>query len=201
MTSLAQVEGLVFIAGDEGISLDNLKALTEFQKPALIAMLDELARKYKTDDDCSFELLQNAEVYRLATKANLNPVIKQYFEEPLSTNLTQASLEVLAIIAYRQPVTRIEVDEIRGVQSSSIIQKLQLRNLIEDIGRKNEPGRPIIYGTSNYFLNYFGLKSLTELPQLTDQDNLIDNTEMTGDLFLAAFNKQNNTIQTDTKKE
>ncbi|MBM7543811.1 SMC-Scp complex subunit ScpB [Periweissella beninensis] len=201
MTSLAQVEGLVFIAGDEGISLDNLKALTEFQKPALIAMLDELARKYKTDDDCSFELLQNAEVYRLATKANLNPVIKQYFEEPLSTNLTQASLEVLAIIAYRQPVTRIEVDEIRGVQSSSIIQKLQLRNLIEDIGRKNKPGRPIIYGTSNYFLNYFGLKSLTELPQLTDQDNLIDNTEMTGDLFLAAFNKQNNTIQTDTKKE
>lgn len=191
MTNLAQVEGLVFIAGDEGISLANLAELTSFQKPALIAMLDELARKYQTDPDCSFELLQNEEIYRLATKTNLNTIVKQYFEEPLSTNLTQASLEVLAIIAYRQPVTRIEVDEIRGVQSSSIIQKLQLRNLIEEIGRKNEPGRPIIYGTSNYFLNYFGLKKLSDLPQLAKQDIPTDETEMTGDLFLAAFNQKN----------
>lgn len=190
MTNLAQIEGLIFVAGDEGISLGNLATLTGFARPAIQAMIETLTKKYNEDADCSFELLTNDNIFRFATKQALGDLIKRYFEAPLSTSLSQASLEVLAIIAYRQPVTRVEIDEIRGVQSGSMIQKLQLRNLITDIGRKNEPGRPIMYGTSNYFLNYFGLASIDELPQLTEMGDLLDNEQMTGDLFLAAFNNR-----------
>lgn len=190
MTNLAQIEGLVFVAGDEGISLGNLATLTGFARPAIQAMIETLTKKYNEDADCSFELLTNDNIFRFATKQALGDLIKRYFEAPLSTSLSQASLEVLAIIAYRQPVTRVEIDEIRGVQSGSMIQKLQLRNLITDIGRKNEPGRPIMYGTSNYFLNYFGLASIDDLPQLTEMGDLLDNEQMTGDLFLAAFNNR-----------
>lgn len=190
LTNLAQIEGLVFVAGDEGISLGNLATLTGFARPAIQAMIETLTKKYNEDADCSFELLTNDNIFRFATKQALGDLIKRYFEAPLSTSLSQASLEVLAIIAYRQPVTRVEIDEIRGVQSGSMIQKLQLRNLITDIGRKNEPGRPIMYGTSNYFLNYFGLASIDDLPQLTEMGDLLDNEQMTGDLFLAAFNNR-----------
>lgn len=189
LTNLAQIESLIFVAGDEGIELEQLATLTGFERPTLIQMLAQLASKYQQDDDCSFELLQSDETYRLATKALVAPLVKQFFEAPLSTHLTQASLEVLAIIAYRQPVTRIEIDEIRGVQSSSIIQKLQLRNLITDVGRKSEPGRPIMYGTSPYFLDYFGLTSIDKLPALIES-NLADDQPLSGDLFLTAFNNR-----------
>lgn len=190
MTNLAQLESLIFVAGDEGIELAELAVLTGFDRPMITTMLDELAEKYQADNDCSFELLQSDETYRLATKAIVAPIVKQFFEAPLSTHLTQASLEVLAIIAYRQPVTRIEIDEVRGVQSSSIIQKLQLRNLITDVGRKNEPGRPIMYGTSSYFLDYFGLANIDDLPPLAAATALDDDQVMSGDLFLTAFNKR-----------
>lgn len=190
MTNLAQIESLIFVAGDEGIELDELVTLTGFEKSVVNELLDALAHKYQADADCSFELLHSDATYRLATKAIVAPLVKQFFEAPLSTHLTQASLEVLAIIAYRQPVTRIEIDEIRGGQSSSIIQKLQLRNLITDVGRKNEPGRPIMYGTSSYFLDYFGLANIAELPPLAEAAVLDDEQSLSGDLFLNAFNNR-----------
>lgn len=190
MTNLAQIESLIFVAGDEGINLSELATLTGFDTSAVTGMLADLATKYQMDTECSFELLQSDQTYRLATKKEVAPLVKQFFEAPLSTHLTQASLEVLAIIAYRQPVTRVEIDEIRGVQSSSIIQKLQLRNLITDIGRKNEPGRPIMYSTSSYFLDYFGLTTIEDLPTLTDQVVAENDATLTGDLFLAAFNNR-----------
>lgn len=190
MTKLAQLESLIFVAGDEGITLSELAALTLLTVTEIKTLLNELAVKYDSDQDCSLELLKSDTTYRLATKTNLAPLVKKFFEAPLSTHLTQASLEVLAIIAYRQPVTRIEIDEIRGVQSSSIIQKLQLRNLITDVGRKNEPGRPIMYGTSSYFLDYFALATIDDLPSLTTETSFTGADEMSGDLFLSAFNKR-----------
>jgi len=126
-------------------------------------------------------------VYRLATKAEVEPVVKKYFESPLSTNLSRASLEVLAIIAYKQPITRIEIDDIRGVQSSSTIQKLVLRQMIEDTGRADEPGRPIIYKTTAEFLNYFGLKTIKELPPLKDEEA---DDESQSETLINLFNKQ-----------
>jgi len=186
-TNLQQVASLLFVSGDEGVSVGQLAELTGFMKPAIHEMVAVLKKSYDADQDCPFTVLESADVYRLATKAEVEPVVKKYFESPLSTNLSRASLEVLAIIAYKQPITRIEIDDIRGVQSSSTIQKLVLRQMIEDTGRADEPGRPIIYKTTAEFLNYFGLKTIKELPPLKDEEA---DDESQSETLINLFNKQ-----------
>lgn len=188
MTNIEQIEALLFVAGDEGVTVAELEHATGFAKPAITTMLTNLAEKYADQADCALTVLSTENTYRLATKADVAGVVKRYFEAPLSTSLSQASLEVLAIIAYRQPLTRIEIDEIRGVHSGSTIQKLVLRQLVTETGRLSEPGRPILYGTTELFLDYFGLKSLDDLPAidlaaLSDAEHPAPET----DLFLTAF--------------
>ncbi|CAM3057179.1 SMC-Scp complex subunit ScpB [Lactiplantibacillus plajomi] len=188
MTNIEQIEALLFVAGDEGVTVAELEHATGFAKPAITTMLTSLAEKYADQADCALTVLSTENTYRLATKADVAGVVKRYFEAPLSTSLSQASLEVLAIIAYRQPLTRIEIDEIRGVHSGSTIQKLVLRQLVTETGRLSEPGRPILYGTTELFLDYFGLKSLDDLPAidlaaLSDAEHPAPET----DLFLTAF--------------
>ncbi|EEW53351.1 SMC-Scp complex subunit ScpB [Limosilactobacillus antri] len=185
-SNLAQVEGLLFISGDEGITLGDLAKITGFMKPALRRMLADLQTKYAQDQDSALILLQSADTYRLATKQELAPVIKHFFEVPLTVPLTTALLETLAIIAYRQPITRLEIDSIRGVQSSGGIQKLMVRGLIDTKGRLDAPGRPFLYVTTDNFLDYFGLGSLDELPALPEQVDA-DDPGLSGDLFLAAL--------------
>lgn len=185
-SNLAQVEGLLFISGDEGITLGDLAKITGFMKPALRRMLADLQTKYARDQDSALILLQSADTYRLATKQELAPVIKHFFEVPLTVPLTTALLETLAIIAYRQPITRLEIDSIRGVQSSGGIQKLMVRGLIDTKGRLDAPGRPFLYVTTDNFLDYFGLGSLDELPALPEQVDA-DDPGLSGDLFLAAL--------------
>lgn len=193
MSPLAQIESLLFVSGDEGITVADLAAATGLLRPAILASLERLAEKYRDDSDSALELMVNETTYRLVTKAATGDLIKRYFENPLSTSLSPASLEVLAIIAYRQPITRIEIDEIRGVQSASTVQKLVLRRLIEDAGRLDEPGRPKLYRTSAYFLDYFGLEELTDLPPLPAAATTGDHAdEDGGDIFLKAFNQQLN---------
>lgn len=194
MSPLAQIESLLFVSGDEGISVADLSAATGLMRPAVLATLERLAQKYAADEASALELMVNDTTYRLVTKEAASDLVKRYFENPLSTSLSPASLEVLAIIAYRQPITRIEIDEIRGVQSASTVQKLVLRRLVEDAGRLDEPGRPKLYQTSDYFLDYFGLEQLAELPPLPAAAQPSETTadEATGDLFLQVFNQQLN---------
>lgn len=192
MSNLAKIEGLLFISGDEGITVADLSSLTGFMKPAVLGMLEKLGQRYAADEDCALTLLQSGETYRLATKASLAPIMKNYFEKPLTSPLTQALLEVLAIIAYRQPITRIEIDDLRGVQSSGSIQKLVARGLIETHGRLNVPGRPFKYVTTNAFLDYFGLQTLEDLPPLTEQMSL---EEMDSDIFLRALQSRQEKLE------
>lgn len=139
-------------------------------------------------------MLEVGNHYQLATKKEYAGIIKKYAVSPLSTNLSQAALETLAIIAYKQPLTRMEIDEIRGVQTSGALQKLLLRGLIEDKGRVNGPGRAILYGTTNYFMDYFGLKNIKELPAIDELEQ--DQEEVESDLFLKNsinnFNRKKN---------
>ena len=135
MENIAQIEGLLFIAGDEGISVADLARITGFMKPAVNELLTRLQEKYQADPQTALTLLNSGEVFRLATKAELAPVMKTYFEVPLTTPLSQAVLEVLAIVAYKQPLTRLEIDDIRGVQSSGSLQKLVVRGLVQTHGR------------------------------------------------------------------
>ncbi|HJA73681.1 MAG TPA: SMC-Scp complex subunit ScpB [Candidatus Limosilactobacillus faecipullorum] len=177
MNNQAKIEALLFIAGDEGITLGDLANLTGLLKPAVQGLLGEITEKYAQDETCALKLLVSADTYRLATKGELAPVVKDYFETPLTVPLTPALLEVLAIIAYRQPITRIEIDDLRGVQSSGSIQKLVVRGLVETKGRLNVPGRPFRYATTTAFLDYFGLADLSELPPLSEPAEEIMDSE------------------------
>lgn len=191
ITNMAQVEGLLFISGDEGITVADIAKITGFMKPAVVELLNRLGKSYAANPNSALILLQSDQTYRLATKQELAPVIKHYFEVPLSMPLTTALLEVLAIIAYRQPITRLEIDDIRGVQSSGSLQKLMARGLIDTHGRLAAPGRPFQYVTTTAFLDYFGLKSLADLPPLPDEVDL-DSPAVSGDLFLEALQSRNN---------
>ena len=186
LTNQAQIEGLLFISGDEGITLGDLAKVSGFMKPAILSILQDLKNKYENDPSSACVLLESDQTYRLATKHQLAGVIKHYFEVPLTVPLTKALLEVLAIVAYRQPITRLEIDDIRGVQSSGSLQKLMVRGLVDTHGRLDAPGRPFLYATTPAFLDYFGLSNLKELPPLPDQDEL-DLSDMNGDIFLEAL--------------
>ncbi len=109
-----------------------------------------------------------AEGYQLCTRHEYNDFIRKFLKLDRSTRLSQPSLDTLSIIAYKQPLTRLEVDEIRGVDSSGVIKTLLEKKVIGPAGRKKVPGRPIMYRTTQKFLEYFGLKDLNDLPTLED---------------------------------
>lgn len=164
---ISVLEGLLFVAGDDGISLEEASYILELERSAVRQLLDELKKRLE-DENSGLELLLTASHYKLVTKASLKTYIEKYAVSPYSSQLSQASLETLAIIAYKQPVTRVDIESIRGVQSSGSIQKLLLRDLIEEAGRLETPGRPKLYKTTAYFMDYFGLESLEALPDASD---------------------------------
>ena len=164
---ISVLEGLLFVAGDDGISLEEASYILELERSAVRQLLDELKKRIE-DENSGLELLLTASHYKLVTKASLKSYIEKYAVSPYSSQLSQASLETLAIIAYKQPVTRVDIESIRGVQSSGSIQKLLLRDLIEEAGRLETPGRPKLYKTTAYFMDYFGLESLDALPDASD---------------------------------
>ena len=164
---ISVLERLLFVAGDDGITLEEASYILELERSAVRQLLDELKKRLE-DENSGLELLLTASHYKLVTKASLKSYIEKYAVSPYSSQLSQASLETLAIIAYKQPVTRVDIESIRGVQSSGSIQKLLLRDLIEEAGRLETPGRPKLYKTTAYFMDYFGLESLDALPDASD---------------------------------
>ncbi|GBG94854.1 segregation and condensation protein ScpB [Ligilactobacillus salitolerans] len=169
LANQAKIESLLFVSGNQGITVSELAQLCGLMKPAVLAQLKKLQQKYLADHTCSFELYQTGEHYKLTTKKAFAPIIKNYFELPTTSTLSAQAMETLAIVAYKQPITRTEIDEIRGVQSSAMLQKLIRYDLLKEAGRSDLPGRPILYVTTEEFLNYFGLTNLSELPQLEEQ--------------------------------
>lgn len=180
LSNQAKIESLLFVSGSEGISLTELSQMVGMLKPAVHDQIARLNEKYRDDSSCSFEILEAGERFRLATKKGFAPLLRQYFEAPSMVEISGACLETLSIVAYKQPVTRIDIEEIRGVQSGGMIQKLLLLDLIREDGRLDAPGRPILYSTTANFLDYFGIKSLSDLPELPegkddeDDDNVME---------------------------
>ncbi|EMB71471.1 SMC-Scp complex subunit ScpB [Streptococcus mutans] len=183
MTPLSKIEALLFVAGEDGLSLRQLAILLDIPVTALLQQLEKMAQKYERDDNSALSLLESSKTYKLVTKKDYADLLRQYSKTPINQSLSRASLEVLSIIAYKQPITRIEVDNIRGVNSSSAISKLQAFDLIQEAGKKEVLGRPNLYVTSDYFLDYMGINSLEELPdassiELKDEEfTLFDNKE------------------------
>lgn len=174
------IEGLLFLAGEEGISVAQLAEVTEQRKEIINDALLDLKNSFERAGR-GLQVVQIAGNYQLATLPQHAPYFERLAYSPSRSSLSQAALETLSIIAYRQPITRIEVEEIRGVKSERAIHTLVNKDLIEEVGRAEAIGRPILYGTTKAFLDYFGLASLKDLPVMEDiepSDQLEEETQL-----------------------
>lgn len=183
----AIIEGLLFVSGDDGVSIKTLSRVLDITEQAVEHLLSELIYDYEHTVR-GIMIMQSHEMYHLTTKPEHSQFFKKLLETPQSTKLSQAGLETLAIIAYQQPITRLEIEEIRGVNSDRPVQTLVARSLVEEVGRKDAVGRPVLFGTSKDFLIYFGLTSLEELPPLPETVDTED-IEQEADLFFERFNQ------------
>ncbi|EFI84520.1 Segregation and condensation protein B [Listeria grayi] len=182
------LESLLFAAGDEGLSVEQLVQVMGITHIEVLNLLEAVGEDYRSKDSRGLTLLETAGSFQLATKKEHADYLRKLVEIPDQSTLSQASLETLAIIAYRQPITRMEIDEIRGVHTDGPIRTLVAKGLVKDHGRAEGAGRAKLYVTTDEFLDSFGLKSLAELPQLEDQAEELEQTEL--DLFFDRFNQK-----------
>ncbi|MDH5542127.1 MAG: SMC-Scp complex subunit ScpB [Nitrospinota bacterium] len=162
----AQALEAVLFVSDGPVSAENIKSVLEGMENSNIpSIVEEINEKLEGHALCIVEI---AEGYQLRTKPEHVETIKRFHKLERSTRLSHAALEVLSIIAYKQPITRQEVEDIRGVDSSGVIGKLLDKTLIKTMGRKKVPGKPMTFGTTKKFLEYFGLVKLSDMPMLKE---------------------------------
>ena len=175
----AILEGLLFIVGDEGLTVQQAARSLEIPEERVKQLMDDLQVKY-LDDQYGIEIANYGGTYRFLSKAVVHPYAKKLFQLSKPSTLSQAALETLAIIAYKQPITRVEIEEIRGVGADMMLRKLLARDLIKESGRSDAPGRPIIYEVTEEFMNTFKLLSLDELPELPQFGDMEESDELFG---------------------
>ena len=180
------IESLLFAAGDEGLTIKQISEVLEMETLVAEDVLSKLVSEYNENQKRGIMIVQLAETYQLVTKKEYSPFLKKLVESPNNTALSQAALETLAIIAYKQPITRIEIEEIRGVKTDRPLQTLTAKALIKEMGRVEGPGRAYLYGTTKEFLDYFGLRNIKELPPLPEKVEE-ENIQEEADLFFERF--------------
>ncbi|AGU83992.1 SMC-Scp complex subunit ScpB [Streptococcus anginosus] len=178
MSKLAEIEALLFVAGEDGLRVRQLAELLSMPPTGVTQSLEKLAEKYQKDEDSSLALLETSNTYKIVTKQDFAELLREYSKAPINQSLSRAALETLSIIAYKQPITRMEVDEIRGVNSSGAISKLQMFDLIRENGKKEVLGRPNLYVTTDYFLDYMGINSLEELPIVEETELIAEESQL-----------------------
>ena len=180
----AAMEGLIFVSGDEGITKDKLQVILDISDSDFSKYLNELISDYDNDNR-GMQIKIFGDVIKMTTKEIHKDYYQKLTDIEESTFLSQGALETLAIIAYNGPITRISIDEIRGVNTSYLIRKLLDREFIKDVGKSDAPGRPTLYEVNNKFFDYFGLKSLDELPKMN-----MDINEEEIDLFNKKYKEE-----------
>ncbi|NLC94688.1 MAG: SMC-Scp complex subunit ScpB [Bacilli bacterium] len=163
---LAGLEGLLYVAGDEGFTKDELAQILEISEEEVEKLVEEYIERCK-DTSRGVTIIHTAGHYRMATKKEYIELFRKVYTSN-KKRLSSAALEVIAIVAYKQPITRAEIEDIRGTNSENVIRKLVAMSFIKEVGRLDVPGRPILYGTTNDFLDYFNLSSIEELPELAE---------------------------------
>ncbi|WP_297634487.1 SMC-Scp complex subunit ScpB [uncultured Clostridium sp.] len=174
-TYKAGIEAMLFVSG-EPLSLRDIAINTEITPKYAEELLGEMMLDYEVSNRGIKLIIING-LYQLVTKGEYSEYIERLLNKNRRQSLSQASLESLSIIAYKQPITRVDIDEIRGVKSDSAIQRLIERDLIAEVGRLEVIGRPILYGTTDEFLRQFGLSGLDQLPSLDLFDTREDEEE------------------------
>lgn len=188
MNKEAILEGLLFVVGDEGLTLDNICEIMMIEKSEAQELLKKLREEYSKENR-GIRISFMGDAFKLTTKGEH----KEYYQKLITTKgsntLSQAALETLAIIAYNQPITRMEVDELRGISSINMIRKLMAKDLIKVSGKSSLPGKPNLYRTTSEFLDYFGLATLGDLPELP---NIVKTSDDEQELFTSIYKEEEN---------
>jgi len=163
---IAALEGLLFLVGDHGLTIEEISKILELSKTETENLIKELESSLQHESR-GIMLQKFGTCFKLTTKKEYANYYQKLTELTSLRTLSQSALETLAIIAYNEPVTRLEVDELRGVSSSQMIRNLVAKDLICEVGRSSKLGRPILYGITDQFLDYFGLESKQDLPKIT----------------------------------
>lgn len=178
MNKLAILEGLLFVVGDDGLTLTQIVDIMDISLEEAKEIVINLKNSYD-DESRGIKINILGDRFKLSTKKEHREYYKKLVETPENNNLSQAALETLAIVAYNEPLTRMDIDEIRGVNSREMLRKLVAKGLVKEEGRSDLPGRPILYATTNEFLDYFGLSSKDELPKFEKKiEEVVDDTDL-----------------------
>ena len=187
MNKCAILEGLLFVVGDEGLTLNNICEILEVDVKEAKEILMELKKIYE-DDSRGIRISFLGDAFKLTTKKEHKEYYQKLINVPRTNTLSIPALETLAIIAYNQPITRVEIDELRGVASANMVRKLVAKGLIKEAGKSTMPGRPNLYKTTHEFLDYFGLSTIDDLPEfLPDEKNKDEERE----LFTSIYKEEN----------
>ena len=174
----AITEGILYVVGDDGITLLQLADTLEISEDEVQQLLDKMMMGYTENQDRGIEMVCYGGRYKLVSKAISHPYCQKLFEHSETRPFSQAALETLAIIAYKQPITRVEIEELRGVSADVMLRKLQARNLIREAGRSEAVGRPILYEVTEEFMDAFKLYTLNELPDLPEYSKKDENENL-----------------------
>ena len=182
---MSKIESLLFIIGEDGLTIHQLSIMIDAKEEEIAEAIQQMKVSYEEQEDRGILIKELAGTFQLISNPEHADLIQKLVENPPSQALSQASLEVLAIVAYKQPITRVEIDDLRGVKSERALHTLNARGLVHEVGRAEGTGRAILYGTTKEFLNYFGMKNINELPELPEEGtNEIDEQP---DLFMSKF--------------
>lgn len=182
----AVLEGLLFVVGEDGLTIEQIEEVLEINEDEAKELVMELKKDYESETrGLRIDFLGNR--FKITTKFEHKEYYQKLLENPETNALSQAALETLAIIAYNEPITRVQVDAIRGVSSAPIIRKLVAKGFIKESGRSELPGRPILYETTNEFLDYFGLSSTEELPNIEEIINESEESDESTDLYSSKY--------------
>ena len=182
MNMIGVLEGILFVVGDEGVTLKQVWEILNIDEDEAKRLLLELKSSYEKDDR-GIRISYLGDAFKLTTKKEHKEYYQKLIENPDSNTLSGPALEILAIIAYNQPITRVEIDQMRGTQSSHMLRKLVAKGLVKTCGKSTMPGRPNLYATTSEFLDYFGLPTINDLPKIETTNE----EEAESDLFTSIY--------------
>ena len=186
----AVLEGMLFVVGEDGLTINQIEDVLGLDNEEAKRLIISLKEKYESNDSV-IRINYLGNTFKLTTKSEHKEYYQKLIENPETNTLSQAALETLAIIVYNEPITRLMVDEIRGVSSRDMIRKLVAKGFVKEVGRSDMPGRPILYKTTSEFLDYFGLASRDDLPKF---EMTLEKTVENVDLYNSKYTEEESNV-------
>lgn len=181
----AIIEGLLYVQGDIGLTLDQVMNILNVSEEEAKELVFNLKNSYEQENR-GLRIKYLGNTFKLTTKEEHKEYYKKLLENPKNNVLSNSALETLAIIAYNEPITRVGIDELRGIDSSYVVRRLLAKGLIKECGKSDLPGKPILYKTTDDFLDYFGLSSINDLPKLEE----LEEEDGDKDLFKSIYKEE-----------